>query len=77
MDRLASVQAAAAEITVVEHRNVVWAAVAVHTEDSGIYCKLIPADQKLLEVRIVDIVCHETADIGCYCSLKFLEFDLN
>ena len=62
---LAGIQVAAAKITVIERWNVVRSAVAVHTENSRVNGKLIPADQKLLEIRVVDIICHKAADIGC------------
>ena len=62
---LAGIQVAAAKIAVIERWNVVRSAVAVHTENSRVNGKLIPADQKLLEIRVVDIICHKATDIGC------------
>ena len=62
---LAGIQIAAAKVTVIERWNVVRSAVAVHTENSRINGKLIPSDQKLLEIRVIDIICHKAADIGC------------
>ena len=62
---LAGVEVSAAPVAVIQGRNVVGASIAVHTENCGVNGKLIPADQKLLEIRVVDIICHKAADIGC------------
>ena len=61
---LAGVEVSAAPVAVIQGRNVVGASIAVHTENCGVNGKLIPANQKLLEIRIVHIVGHEAADIG-------------
>ena len=61
---LAGVEIAAAPVPVVQGRDIVGPSVSVHTQNGRIYRKLIPADQKLSEIRIVYVVGHEAADIG-------------
>ena len=60
---LPGMKIAASKVTVIQRRNVVGAAVSMHPEDCRKYGKLVPADQKLLKIRIVHIIGHKAADV--------------
>ena len=60
---LPGMKIAASKVTIIQRRNVVGAAVSMHPEDSRKYRKFVPADQKLLKIRIVHIIGHKAADV--------------
>ena len=61
---LSGVHVASAALPVVKPGDRVGAAVSVHPKDCRVNRELVPADEKLPELRVLYIVCHETADIG-------------
>ena len=60
---MSRVQASAAEILIGKRGDIMGASVAVHTENGREYCKFKPAQQKLLKVLILHIICHKSADV--------------
>ena len=60
---LPGMKIAASKVTVIQRRNVVGAAVSMHPEDRRKDGKLVPADQKLLEIRIVHVIRHKAPDV--------------
>ena len=62
---MACVKISAAEITVIKLGDIpVGAAVSVHAQDRAEHSVLIPAYEKLLEIGVVPVVCHKSADVG-------------